>query len=130
MQYKKMGRTGLKISPICMGTMFFGNFTNEDVATKIMDVAFENGINFFDTANVYAGGRSEEIVGKALKSKRHSVVLATKVAQSILTYTMHITLILPPRLRKQSGHLISWCNRGKCVTWLVPISLSGSSSKH
>ena len=82
MQYKKMGRTGLKISPICMGTMFFGNFTNEDVATKIMDVAFENGINFFDTANVYAGGRSEEIVGKALKSKRHSLVLATKVAQS------------------------------------------------
>ena len=80
MQYKKVGRTGLKVSAIGMGTMIFGNQVNEADAIKIMDMAFEKGINLFDTADGYAGGRSEEIVGKALKNKRHAVVLATKVA--------------------------------------------------
>ena len=79
MQYKKLGRTGLKVSAIGIGTMFFGTQVNEAEATKILDVAFENGINLFDTANAYTAGRSEEIVGKAVKNKRHSVVLATKV---------------------------------------------------
>ena len=80
MKYKKVGRTGLKVSAIGMGTGFFGSHTNEADAMKIMDVAFEKGINLFDTANSYTGGKSEEIVGKALKNKRHAVVLATKVA--------------------------------------------------
>ena len=80
MQYKKMGRTGLKISEITLGTMIFGQQVDEDESLKIMDLAFEKGINSFDTADGYAGGRSEEIVGKALKNKRHSVVLASKVA--------------------------------------------------
>jgi aryl-alcohol dehydrogenase-like predicted oxidoreductase len=79
MQYKKMGRTGLKISEITLGTMIFGQQVDEAESLKIMDLAFEKGINSFDTADGYAGGRSEEIVGKALKNKRHAVVLASKV---------------------------------------------------
>jgi aryl-alcohol dehydrogenase-like predicted oxidoreductase len=79
MQYKKMGRSGLKISEITLGTMIFGQQVDEAESLKIMDLAFEKGINSFDTADGYAGGRSEEIVGKALKNKRHAVVLASKV---------------------------------------------------
>jgi len=79
MQYKKMGRTGLKISEITLGTMIFGQQVDEVEANKIIDLALEKGINSFDTADGYAGGHSEEIVGKALKNKRHSVVLASKV---------------------------------------------------
>jgi aryl-alcohol dehydrogenase (NADP+) len=80
MQYKKVGRTGLKISEITLGTMIFGQQVDEAESTKIIDLAFEKGINSFDTADGYASGRSEEIVGKALKNKRHSVVLASKVS--------------------------------------------------
>ena len=71
MQYKKVGRTGFKVSAISIGTMIFGTQVNEAEAIKIMDLAFEKGINLFDTANAYTGGQSEEIVGKALKNKRH-----------------------------------------------------------
>ena len=80
MQYRKVGRTGLKVSALAMGTGFFGTFTSEADSIQIMDLAFESGINLFDTANSYAKGRSEEIVGKFIKNKRHAVVLATKVA--------------------------------------------------
>ena len=83
MQLKKLGRTGLKVSAIGIGTMFFGNTIQEADAIKIMDMGFENGINLIDTANSYVGGRSEEIVGKAIKNKRHEVVLATKVAHKL-----------------------------------------------
>lgn len=79
MQYKKAGRNGLKLSVIALGTMTYGNQVTEADAIKIIDLAFEKGINYFDTANGYAGGRSEEIVGKALKDKRQKVVIATKV---------------------------------------------------
>ena len=80
MQYRKLGRTGLKVSRVCLGTMNYGNQVNEIEAINIMESALAAGVNFFDTADVYAEERSEEIVGKALKGKRHSVVLATKVA--------------------------------------------------
>ena len=80
MQFRKLGRAGLKVSAICLGTMTFGNQVAEKEATKIIENALAAGVNFFDTADAYAEGRSEEIVGKALKGKRHSVVLATKVA--------------------------------------------------
>ena len=80
MQYKKLGRTGLQVSKICLGTMPFGAQISEADAIKILDYAIDNGVNFIDTADiVYAQGRSEEIIGKALKGKRNSVVLATKV---------------------------------------------------
>ncbi|MGP8080847.1 MAG: aldo/keto reductase [Dehalococcoidales bacterium] len=80
MQYRKVGRTGLKVSAMAMGTGFFGSYTNESDSLQIMNLAFDKGINLFDTANSYAKGKSEEIVGKFIKNKRHQVVLATKVA--------------------------------------------------
>jgi len=80
MQFRKLGRTGLKVSALCLGTMTFGNQVDEIEAIKIIESALAAGVNFFDTADAYAEGRSEEILGKALGGQRHSVVLATKVA--------------------------------------------------
>jgi aryl-alcohol dehydrogenase-like predicted oxidoreductase len=74
-----MGRTGLKVSAMSIGTMFFGTQVNEEEAVKTLDLAFEKGVNMFDTADAYGLGKSEEIVGKAIKNKRQSVVLATKI---------------------------------------------------
>jgi aryl-alcohol dehydrogenase-like predicted oxidoreductase len=79
MQYRKLGRTGLKVSRICLGTMTFGSQVEEAAAIGIIKSAMGAGVNFFDTADQYINGRSEEIVGKALKGERHSVVLATKI---------------------------------------------------
>jgi 1-deoxyxylulose-5-phosphate synthase len=80
MRYRKMGRTGLKVSEICLGTMTYGSQVEEQDAIKIIEHAVECGVNFFDTADGYVQGRSEEVVGKALKKTRQSIVLATKVA--------------------------------------------------
>jgi aryl-alcohol dehydrogenase-like predicted oxidoreductase len=74
-----MGRTGLKVSAMSIGTMFFGTQVSEEEAVKTLDLAFDKGINMFDTADAYGLGKSEEIVGKAIKNKRASVVLATKI---------------------------------------------------
>ena len=78
MEYRNMGRTGLKVSEICMGTMTFGSGTDEDEARRMVDRAIEVGINFFDTANSYGGGESEVSLGKALEGKRDQAVVATK----------------------------------------------------
>ena len=87
MRYARLGKSNLKVSRICLGTMHFGNRTSEDEAIKIMDRALDMGINFWDTANVYSGpgklrGTSEAIIGRyfqAHKGSRDHVVLATKV---------------------------------------------------
>ena len=79
MEYRRMGRTGLKVSEICLGTMTFGHSTDEAEAKRIVDLAFDAGINFFDTANSYAESRSETILGKALQGRRHDAIVATKV---------------------------------------------------
>ncbi len=81
MQYRPLGRTGIKVSPYCLGAMMFGKIGNpdHDDAIRIIHKALDFGINFIDTADRYNGGESEEIVGKALKGRRSSVVLATKV---------------------------------------------------
>ena len=93
MEYTHLGRTGLKVSRLCLGTMNFGPYTNEPDSFKIMNEALELGINFFDTANVYGAmwdpngiGVTEKIIGKWLsedKSRRDKVVLATKVYGSM-----------------------------------------------
>ena len=85
MQVRSLGRTGLKVSEICLGTMTFGNQADEREAVAIMDTAAEAGVTFIDTADVYpiggtleTVGRTEEIVGRWLKGKRDRFVVATK----------------------------------------------------
>jgi aryl-alcohol dehydrogenase-like predicted oxidoreductase len=84
MDYRTLGRTGVQVSPLCLGTDNYGNPTPEDEAIRIIDVALDGGINFIDTANSYgggSGGESERVIGKALKAngRRDQVILATKV---------------------------------------------------
>ena len=82
MEYRVLGRTGVKVSPLCLGAMMFGSFGNpdHDDSIRIIHRAVDAGINFIDTADMYSFGESEEIVGKALAQiKRHQIVLATKV---------------------------------------------------
>jgi aryl-alcohol dehydrogenase-like predicted oxidoreductase len=80
MEYRSLGRTGVSVSPLCLGAMMFGPWGNDDRADAIRVVhsALDAGINFVDTADVYSGGVSEEIVGQALQGRRDDVVLATK----------------------------------------------------
>src|ERR1700682_2050882 len=80
MQYRHLGRSGLKISPICLGTMMFGGPTDEATSTRIVAKAREAGINFIDTADAYSKGNSEAVVGRAISNNRHNWVLATKLA--------------------------------------------------
>jgi aryl-alcohol dehydrogenase-like predicted oxidoreductase len=81
MKYRTLGRTGIQVSEHCLGAMMFGAWGNTDheECIRIIHKALDSGINFVDTADVYAAGESEEIVGKALKGRRDDVVLATKV---------------------------------------------------
>lgn len=89
MQYRNLGNTGLKVSRICFGCMSFGRWIDEATSRRIVDECFAGGINFFDTADVYGTGmdngdhsqkgEAEEILGRALKGRRHQIVLATKV---------------------------------------------------
>lgn len=90
MEFTNLGRSGMKVSRLCLGTMNFGVDTSEQEAFKIMDAALDAGINFFDTANIYGwgenAGRTEEIIGKWFKQgggRRERVVLATKVYGSM-----------------------------------------------
>ena len=80
MEYRSLGRTGVKVSPLCLGAMMFGPWGNQDRADSIRIIhrALDAGINFVDTADVYSGGVSEEIVGEALAGRRDDVFLATK----------------------------------------------------
>jgi len=80
MEYRGLGKSGLKVSPLCLGTMMFGGATEEPVGQRIVDRARDQGINFIDTADGYNAGRSEEIVGRAIREHRSWWVLATKCA--------------------------------------------------
>lgn len=89
MKYKRLGKSGLNVSELCLGTMAFGRWIDEAASSEIIDIALDAGINFIDTANFYGKGQdeefkygtgeSEEIIGRALKGRRDKVVLATKV---------------------------------------------------
>ncbi|MBN3857165.1 aldo/keto reductase [Paraburkholderia sp. Ac-20340] len=78
MDYRNLGRSGLKVSPLCLGAMMFGGETDEATSRRIIEKAFEQGVNFIDTADVYHAGRSEEIVGRAIAAHRDDWVVATK----------------------------------------------------
>ena len=80
MDYRNLGRSGLKVSPLCLGTMMFGGQTDGAASARIIAQARDSGVNFIDTANAYNEGRSEEIVGRAIASERSTWILATKVA--------------------------------------------------
>ena len=89
MKYKQLGSTGIEVSSLCLGTMAFGRWIDEEASVSILNTTREQGINFIDTANFYGSGQdkakpygtgaSEEIIGRFLKGKRDEVVLATKV---------------------------------------------------
>jgi aryl-alcohol dehydrogenase-like predicted oxidoreductase len=83
MEYRYFGRTGYKVSPLCLGTMNFGGVTNEADSIRIIHAALEAGINFVDTANSYNDGSSEAVTGKALQGRRDQVFLATKVRSQV-----------------------------------------------
>ncbi len=83
MDYKYLGRSALKVSPLCLGAMMFGGETEEPASKRIIDKAFDLGINFIDMADVYHAGRSEEIVGRAIAKRRDSWVVATKFGYPI-----------------------------------------------
>ena len=80
MEYRNLGRTGVQVSPLCLGAMMFGAWgePDHDKSIRIIHAALDAGINFVDTADVYSQGENEEIVGKALKGRRDDIVLATK----------------------------------------------------
>lgn len=80
MLYKKLGRTGLKVSAITLGAITMGTQINEAESMDVIKTALDLGINSFDTANGYGGGKSEQILGNAVKGQRNSVIIATKVA--------------------------------------------------
>jgi aryl-alcohol dehydrogenase-like predicted oxidoreductase len=79
MTYRILGQSGLRVSTLTLGSMMFGDQTGTEESLRIIDKAWDQGVNFIDTANVYAQGRSEEIVGEAIASRRSDWVLATKV---------------------------------------------------
>jgi len=78
MHYRNLGRAGLKVSEICLGTMTFGNGADQDGTTAMVNAALDSGVNFFDTANSYVGGVSETMLGVALKGRRQDAIIASK----------------------------------------------------
>ncbi|WP_213881167.1 aldo/keto reductase [Pseudomonas sp. dw_358] len=87
MQYRYLGRSGLKVSEICLGTMMFGGATDEATAARIVASARDSGVNFIDTADMYNQGESERVVGRAIGAERDRWVLATKVGNPMGPFT-------------------------------------------
>src|SRR5256885_14856246 len=83
MNYVNLGRAGVKVSPLCLGTMMFGGPTDEAESARIIRRALDAGVNFLDTANVYNAGESEAVTGRAIRGHREELVLATKARNSM-----------------------------------------------
>lgn len=83
MNHRRLGRSGLRVSPICIGAMMFGGPTDVATSCAMLDEAADNGVNFVDTADAYNGGKSEEVVGRGIRGRRDYWVLATKLANPI-----------------------------------------------
>lgn len=86
MEYRKLGKSGLRVSEIGLGTNSFGFPVSESESVSIIGTAMENGINFIDTGDIYRKGLSEEIIGKAIKGKRSQVILGTKFGAKLSEY--------------------------------------------
>ncbi|MGY2201609.1 aldo/keto reductase [Pseudomonas gingeri] len=80
MSYRTLGQSGLKVSTLTLGSMMFGEQTDTETSLRIIDKAWDQGVNFIDTADVYNAGRSEEIVGEGVARHRHDWIIASKVA--------------------------------------------------
>ncbi len=107
MDYRRLGRSGLKVSEIALGTMTFGREADEGGSREILTVALDAGINFIDTANTYAKGASETILGRILQGNRRDVVIATKFANPVTkgpndhgTSRLHILNAVEDSLRR------------------------------
>lgn len=83
MPYRRLGRSGLEVSVLCLGTMTFGDRTDANEAQRIVDAGFDAGVNFVDTADAYGNGASEKIVGAAIRAQRSRWILATKVGNAL-----------------------------------------------
>ena len=83
MKFNNLGKSGLKVSELCLGTMVLGSSTNENDSISLIHRALSDGINFIDTANGYNNGLSERIVGKAVNDRRNDVIITTKVNASM-----------------------------------------------
>lgn len=83
MQYQRLGNSNLQVSALCLGSMMFGDQTDQAEAARIVDSAADHGINFIDTADVYGKGASEQMVGRLIAAKRHDWVLATKLGNAM-----------------------------------------------
>ncbi|HQR12622.1 MAG TPA: aldo/keto reductase [Casimicrobiaceae bacterium] len=83
MEYRRLGNSGLEVSPVCLGTMMFGDRTDANASRAIVDAAFDAGVNFIDTADAYSKGGSEQIVGRAISANRARWILATKVGNAM-----------------------------------------------
>ena len=101
MRYRRLGRSGIEVSVLCLGAMMFGDQTDEADALRIVSQARDAGVNFLDTADAYAGGASERILGKALKGERDRWIVATKVGTR-----------LPPAAPNRGGCGKLWLLRG------------------
>ena len=88
MEYQQLGGSGLWVSPICLGTMMFGDRTDAATSQRIIAAALDAGVNFIDTADVYSKGGAERIVGPAIKTHRRHWILATKVG-NVMTAKPH-----------------------------------------
>lgn len=88
MKYRQLGSSGLHVSPLCLGTMMFGDRTDAAASARIVDAAADAGVNFIDTADVYSKGESERVVGPAIAAKRTHWILATKVG-NVMTAKPH-----------------------------------------
>lgn len=83
MEFRRLGNSGLKVSELGLGANNFGWWIDERASIEVINHALEVGVNFIDTADMYDQGRSEEIIGKALKGKRPNIVIATKFGQKM-----------------------------------------------
>jgi len=79
MEYRKLNRTGLRVSRLCFGTMTFGKPADQSAANCMIERCLHAGINFFDTANAYQHGESEQMLGNAIRGRRHDLIVASKV---------------------------------------------------
>ena len=99
MEHRLLGRTGVKVSPLCLGALNFGGPTPDEEAIRIVHAALDAGVNFIDTANVYHQGRSEEAVGRALRGRRHTSNGLQYLRSQVPDYAEAVNYVDAPAVR-------------------------------